>query len=86
MRRLKIEELELNTLQHYRDVYRSPETEFVKGQSIAYRTVLQNLGWTWQSLNSLENVNNEIKKLREKHPPYEERVKQEQISNKKGEN
>lgn len=86
MRRLKIEELELDTLQNYKDVYRSPQTEFVKGQSIAYRTVLQNLGWTWKSLMSLETVNSEIKKLRERHPPYEERVKQKQISNKKEEN
>ena len=75
MRRLKIEELELDTLQRYRDVYRSPETEFVRGQSIAYKTVLQNLGWTWKSLMNLENVNSEIKRLREKHPPYEERTK-----------
>lgn len=86
MRRLKIEELELDTLQRYRDVYRSPEIEFTRGQSIAYRTVLQNLGWTWKSLMSLETVNSEIKKLREKHPPYEERAKKKQISNKKGEN
>lgn len=76
MKRLKIEELELDILQRYRDIYRSPETEFVRGQSIAYRTVLQNLGWTWKSLMSLENINNEIKKLREKHPPYEVRAKQ----------
>lgn len=68
MRRLKIGELELNTLLNYRDAYRSPESDFVKGQQIAYRTVLQNMGWTWKSLMNLENVNNEIKKLREANP------------------
>jgi len=65
MKRLTIRELELDTLQRYRDAYRCPETEFVRGLLIAYRAVLQNLGWTWKSLLSMEQVNNGIKRLRE---------------------
>lgn len=68
MKRLKIKELELATLQNYRDACRlHPESEFVKGTLTAYRTVLQNLGWTWNSLLDQENVNSGIKKLREGH-------------------
>lgn len=67
MRRLKIKELELDTLQNYRDACRLPESEFVKGTLTAYRRVLQNMGWTWNSLLDRENVDREIKRLREEH-------------------
>jgi len=65
---MKIREIKIKTLDAYRDVRRAQlnnkKDKFIDGLEVAYREVLENLGYKEIDLLSQEFIYNEIEKLR----------------------
>ena len=86
---MRIREIKIKTLYAYKDVrfaqLNNKKDKFIDGLEVAYREVLENLGYKEIDLSSQEFIYNEIKKLRLTAEEVEAKLAKTIFGNKQGE-